>query len=242
MACLLYIFTPHNAYAGRKLVLRFEEKKWYHWCFICFTLMSQNCIIQKVIKWSNINQVKKLRSVPNYHYQLIMKNNCLQFKVVIEIHLCKQSVFIHKERLQVDLNFCPEVQKKEQMVWFLHLAKTRWVIPSESAGSVLSQSCRESNSKERRVKRETETLQNFRWIASPGNILLGPKLRFISRELFPYGVFWSKFWIFGDRWYTVEFCIVTERTITAVQGLNEDLFNLRDIHRNKLLTQVRTIL
>ncbi|XP_052700922.1 rho guanine nucleotide exchange factor 28-like isoform X10 [Crassostrea angulata] len=30
---------------------------------------------------------------------------------------------------------------------------------------------------------------------------------------------------------------VYERTITAVQGLNEDLFNLRDIHRNKLLTQ-----
>lgn len=27
MACLLYIFTPHNAYAGRKLVLRFEEEK-----------------------------------------------------------------------------------------------------------------------------------------------------------------------------------------------------------------------
>lgn len=27
MACLQYIFTPHNAYAGRKLVLRFEEEK-----------------------------------------------------------------------------------------------------------------------------------------------------------------------------------------------------------------------
>lgn len=166
--------------------------------------MSQNSIIQKVIKWSNINQVKKLRSVPNYHYQLIMKNNCLQFKVVIEIHLCKQSVFIHKERFQVDLNFCPEVQKKERMVWFLHLAKTLWVIPSESAGSVLSQSCRESNSKERRVKRETETLQNFRWIASPGNILLGPKLRFISREVF--FSLWSVLVKVLDIWWQMIYC------------------------------------
>lgn len=166
MACLLYIFTPHNAYAGRKL-LRFEEKKWYHWCFICFTLMSQNSIIQKVIKWSNINQVKKLRSVPNYHYQLIMKNNCLQFKVVIEIHLCKQSVFTHKERFQVDLNFCPEVQKKERMVWFLHLAKTLWVIPSESAGSVLSQSCREEKGEERNGNAAKLSLDSKSWQHTP---------------------------------------------------------------------------
>lgn len=78
----------------------FDEPKWYH---------------SKSHKLEQHAPSRRIQ-IYNYHSQLIMQNNCIKFKVVIEIHLCRQSVFYTQRKIPVDLNFCPEVQKKERMV------------------------------------------------------------------------------------------------------------------------------